>query len=212
MSNLPEDKPADFKLKRKHTSGEKKFKPPKKISERYLHNSGLAYLQRFPTSTHHFRSVMTRKINKSCHYHKDQDPQECAKLLDQLIIKFQELALLDDKTYLKGMVSSYRRRGLSAKQIELKLQQKGFDRTTIGNELSKHDQQEYECGDQNGDLYAAITFARKKRLGPFDVENKKPIDKALASMARAGFGYDIAMKTLEMSDEELQEHMRSVII
>lgn len=201
------NKPLQKKPERR-PSGKKEFKPPKKISEKYLYNSGLAYLQRFPASTHHFRSVMMRKIQKSCRFHKEQNIEDCQKWLEVLIKKFQELALLDDAAYLKGMVTSYRRRGLSSMQIAIKLSQKGYGREDVMDELQKHDQEEYHemsNSNESGDIYAAIVFARKKRLGPFDRDNKKTPEKSLAAMARAGYSYEIAQKTLALTIEEIEE-------
>lgn len=183
---------------------ERKIKVPKKISARYLYNSGLAYLQRFPASTHHFRGVMMRKIQKSCHHHTDQNMEECQKFLEETISRFKELGLLDDAAYLKGMVTSLRRRGLSSTQIRLKLQQKGYDTAAVKDELQKHDREEYQ-GEDNGDYQSALIFARKKRLGPFDTENRKTPEKALAAMARAGYSFDIARKILTISLEEIDD-------
>jgi len=194
----------------KRPSGRKEFKPPKKISEKYLYNSGLAYLQRFPASSHHFKSVMMRKIQKSCRFHEDQDIEQCRTWLDALTDKFKELALLDDEAYLKGMVTSYRRRGLSSTQISLKLSPKGYNREEVTEELHKYDTDEYGdlLEEQNGDFYAALIFARKKRLGPFDRDNRKTPEKALAAMARGGYSYDTAQKILGLSLEEAQEQIR----
>lgn len=192
---------------KKGKQGRKEFKPPKKISERYLYNSGLAYLQRFPASSMHFRSVMMRKINKSCRHHTDQDMGQCAEMLETLITKFQELALLDDTAYLRGMIVSLRKRGLSSAQIYNKLQQKGYKQGDIEIELKKHDQDEYNT-EHGGDIHAALIFARKKKLGPFDILKKRDPEKSLATMARAGYSYDVAKKTLTMTKKDLPEDLR----
>jgi regulatory protein len=202
---LPVEK-KDGENKKSARKPEQKFKPPKKITEKYLYNSGLAYLQRFPTSTAHFKTVMGRKIDKSCYYHKEQDQQECLKLLDKTAQQFQQLGLLDDAAYLKGMVTSYRRRGLPARQIELKLRQKGYDTNAIHHTLKEHDLDEYQC--ENGDYSAALIFARKKRLGPFDITKSKAFDKSIAAMARAGYGFQIAEKILNMDYDEAEEEIR----
>lgn len=199
-----DDKPVAPKNKPKPRRTEPK--PPKKISERYLYNSGLAYLQRFPASSMHFRFIMMRKINKSCRHHTDQNIEDCKKLLEELIVKFKDLELLNDTAYLKAMIISLRRRGLSATQIGIKLQQKGYDRDQIQTALKDHDADEYQ-NEENGDMYAALIFARKKRLGPYDIEQKRPPEKALAVMARAGYSYDIAKKTLEITPDELEEKL-----
>ncbi len=69
-----------------NTPYKKREKPaPKKITESYLHNSGLYYLQRFSASSEHFRSVMMRKVKKSCMHHTDQDYDACAVMVDKLV-------------------------------------------------------------------------------------------------------------------------------
>jgi regulatory protein len=206
MISEREDNAGRPNYKGKKQSKKREFKPPKKISERYLYNSGLAYLQRFPASSHHFKVIMTRKIDKSCRHHVKQDREQCLKWLNALVDQFKELGLLDDEAYLKGMITSLRRRGLSSMQIKIKLQQKGYHEEEVLEELKDHDTEEYRS-EEKGDIYAAITYARKKRLGPFDIDNKKTPEKSLAAMARAGYSYDIAKKTLEISEEELEERL-----
>ena len=204
MITSTEDK--EDKPKNKGKNGEKKFKPPKKITEKYLYNAGLAYLQRFPASSNHFKTVMMRRINKSCRYHTEQNMEDCVALLDKTVEKFQELALLDDTAYLKGMVTSLRRRGLPAFQIEMKLKQKGLDSNAIQNALRDFDTDEFDTADK-GDIYAALIFIRKKRLGPYDTTSRHTPEKSLATMARAGYSYDIAKKVLEMDDNEREEKL-----
>lgn len=181
----------------------KKPRAPRKISARYLHNAGLAYLQRFSSSSANFRKIMMRKIERSCRHHTDQDKEECEKLLDDLILKFQDLELLNDELYLRGMVTTYRRRGLSSHQIQQKLMQKGLPSDDILKTITQFEQEEYDSHGQ-GDLYAAIIFMRKKKFGPFDILQKKDPEKALGSMARAGYSFDIAQKSLKMTMEEIQ--------
>ncbi len=215
MNFLFDDKsqsPNYMEKKRKKTSYKKEdnsnpqIKRPKKISERYLYNSGLAYLQRFPSSSANFRTVMIRKINRSCKHHEDQSLEECVELLDKTVEKFIELGLLNDAEYLRGMVISLRRRGQSARQIEMKLKQKGMDSNIIIEELRSHDESEYR-DEYNGDLHAALTFARKKRIGPYDVTERYEFEKALAIMARAGYSFDVAKKTISIKPEELDDYL-----
>jgi regulatory protein len=187
-----------------------KPKVPRKISERYLHNSGLAYLQRFATSSAHFKTVMMRKIDKSCRHHTDQDRDICEEWLDKLILKFQDLELLNDEAFIRGTVTSSRRRGLSSMKIKQKLMMKGVKTDTIETAIKTHDELEYES-DEEGDTLAAVTFIRKKKFGAFDIEKKKDFDKCLASMARYGFQYTTANKILKMSLEDLEENFSAYL-
>lgn len=180
-----------------------KPKIPRKISERYLHNAGLAYLQRFATSSAHFKTVMMRKIDKSCRHHTDQDHDLCEEMLDKLIVKFQALELLNDAAYIRGTVTSSRRKGLSSMKIKQKLMLKGVQTNDIESAIQTHDDLEYES-DEEGDVLAAVTFIRRKKFGAFDIEQKKEFEKCLATMARAGFQYNVASKVLKMSMEDLE--------
>lgn len=197
-------KKADFKGKDRDKKRE--IKPPKKITEKYLYNSGLAYLQRFTASSMHFKTVMKRKIDRSCRHHVDQDREECLELLDKTADKFQELGLLDDQAYLKGMITSFRRRGLSSRQIDAKLRQKGYDGDRIKSAVRLHDLDEYDT-EYKGDFFAALTFARKKKIGPYDTNGKYEFDKALGVMGRAGYSFETAQRIIKMPQDELKEHL-----
>lgn len=189
-----QEKDARTRIKKSRTAP----KPPKKITEKYLYNSGLAYLQRFPASTHHFRVVMGRKIHKSCRHHTEQDKDTCLSMLEKVTQQFIELGLLDDQAYLKGMVYSSRRKGLATQMIIQKLTIKGFDQNRIKQEIDQYDQDYVH--DDNGEYMAALTLARRKRLGPYLPEtmiDKKTPDKQMAALARAGFSYDIVKKIME---------------
>ena len=177
-------------------------KPPKKITEKYLYNAGLAYLQRFPASTPHFRRVMGRKIDRSCNYHKDQSKEDCLALLDSTVGTFERMGLLNDDLYLSGMITSLRRRGLSRQAIIAKLAAKGLPQDRVTETLRNHDE---DMGGQNPDLSAAVLLTRRKRLGAYRRDEGADRNKELASLARAGFGFDIAQKALSLSLDEAEE-------
>lgn len=177
-------------------------KPPKKITEKYLYNSGLAYLQRFPASTPHFRRIMGRKIDRSCNYHKEQSKEECLALLDSTVATFERMGLLNDEAYLSGMINSLRRRGLSKQAILSKLQMKGMAQDRILEVLRTYDE---DSGVDNADLIAALRLSRRKRLGAYRKDKEADRNKELASLARAGFGFDIAQKALALSQDEAED-------
>jgi regulatory protein len=177
-------------------------KPPKKITEKYLYNSGLAYLQRFPASTPHFRRVMGRKIDRSCNCHKEQSKEGCLALLESAIAQFERMGLLNDEAYLSGMINSLRRRGLSKQAILSKLGMKGLPQDRVSEALRGYDE---DSGVENADLVAALLLTRRKRLGAYRRDAEADRNKELASLARAGFGFDIAQKVLNLGVEEAEE-------
>lgn len=181
----------------------KKPRPPRRITETYLHNAGLYYLQRYASSAAHFRTVMTRKIDRSCKHHKEQDRADCIALLDKLIERFIEVGLLNDDAYTSGMVNSMRRRGLSSRMIHAKLRTKGLHAAAIEQALQNHDD---DC-DSDAELSAALKHARRKKIGPFarQDQDEEAKQKALAAMARAGFSYDLSRRVLDMESSEIDD-------
>ncbi len=182
----------------------RKKKTPRKITERYLRNSGAFYLQRFTASSGHFKSVMSRKIKKSCHFHTDQDYEECLGFLDNVTADFLEQGLLDDDGYVRGMVTSLRRSGKSRKAIMAKLIQKRVPTSDIETALEIFDTENNEDPNE-AEFFAALKFARKKRLGPYDERQKYEDDKALNVFARNGFNYNTARRIMNIDSDELYE-------
>lgn len=207
MNDFDQHKTANGGFKKKKER--KEPRPPKKITESYLHNSGLYYLQRFSSSSANFKTVMMRKVWKSCAHHEDQDKDECEALVDKTVVKFEELELLDDAAYTRGMVTSLRRRGLSKRAIANKLRVKGIEQSETLAALDKYEHENLR-NPEEAEFIAALTMARKKHLGPFirtdrikpdmdDEERKKEFNKAMAKLARGGFQYNIVRRVFDMN-------------
>lgn len=187
-----------IKIKTTKNYSSKKL-PPKRISQTYLHNSGLYYLQRYSSSVENFRRVFKRKIIKSCSFHTDQNPEECLELLEGIIENFVRSNLLNDETYAYGKISSLRRIGQSKQSVVQKMQMKGINSELIDQTLQKIDGQ-----NENSEFDAALIFAKRKKIGPFASANKEVHHtKQLAMMARAGFSYDISTKILKLNPDEI---------
>lgn len=188
----------------------KREKRPKKISARYLRNAGLAYLQRYPSSVSNFRFVMTRKIKRSCAYHTDQSFEDSQALLETLIAELIELGLLNDSLYALGMVRSLIRRGDSPKQVFMKLQRKGLDKPDIAHALKETEEELSLAGPVDLKLNAALTLARRKRIGPFRGERQtaKTPEQELGILARAGYDYQTARRVLEFDEDAAREVLR----
>ncbi len=199
-------KPENNARAKKNTREKRERRPPKKITSTYLHNSGLYYLERFAASKKHFKTVMMRKVKRSCMHHKDQDYNECAILVDALVNKFEKSGLLNDDLYTSGSVSSLRRKGLSRMAIISKMLQKGIAKDQTLLALEKLDYETHESCD-DAERAAALNFARKKRIGPYFRGNEQNIKKSLGVLARGGFSYSVAMSILEMNAEDVDMTM-----
>jgi regulatory protein len=178
--------------------------PVKKITATYLENSGKFYLERFPASTAQFRRVMTRKIDRSCRTHADQDREECLNLLETLISRFQTIGFLDDPAYASGLRYSLTQRGYSSSRITQTLRQKGISPDWLQEASAR------EPLNPDHDWLAALRWIKKKRLGAYSTRDEGP-NRSLASLARAGFEFDMARKALSLTVEETEEHLLSNI-
>ncbi len=168
-----------------------KKKLAKKISERYLRNSGEYYLNKYPASSAHFLIVMTRKIDRSCYDHPDQDREKwIIHVRDTVIPYFEKLGFLNDELLAKGLFNSFQNKGFSKAKIKSRMIQK-----SIPSELVSA---LFDNGFNDKD--AVLQFAKKKKIGKYrqtpyaDFQDKQ---KDLGKLARAGFSYDIAMSVFE---------------
>ncbi|MFP4097906.1 MAG: regulatory protein RecX [Alphaproteobacteria bacterium] len=190
-------KPATYKKGEKNPQR----KPPKKITERYLHNAGLYYLERFSASKAHFIKVMVRKVKRSCEFHKDQDLDSCKKMVLSLADKFENCGLLNDTQYADALAASLRRKGLSSCAIRAKMRCKGVSNTLAVSTLEKIDTCQHDT-QENAEFSAALVLAKRRKIGPFFAGENQNLQKSLGILARAGFTYHIAQRVLHMHDDE----------
>jgi len=168
-----------------------KKKIAKKISERYLRNAGQYYLNRFPASSKHFEIIMTRKIDKSCRDHPDQDRQPWIDHVREVVVPyFEKLGFLNDEMLAKGFFNSFKNKGFSKAKIKSRMIQKSIPSELVDSL--------FLTGFNDKD--AVIKFAQKKKIGvyrltPYADFNDK--QKDLGKLARAGFSYDVAMSVFK---------------
>ena len=188
---------------------EKEIRPPKKITKRYLTNAGLGYLKKFTASSGHFQKVMTRKIDRSCKWHVDQDKEECLKLLNEVTSYFQELGYLNDEAYSKALINSLARKGLSTRMMEQKLREKSISQELIRTRIETY---KSEVDAQNSGLSVdqlnALQFIKRKKIGAYRSEKKEENkNRELSALARAGFSYNVANFALEIEQTEAENYL-----
>lgn len=167
---------------------------PRKITKSYLENASLHYLERYASSSNNFRQVLLRKVKRSCDFHGGTI-EDFLPMVDELVERYQRAGLLNDEVFARGKVASLRRKGLGRQAILARLHPKGLSQVQIETALDAVDDD-----NENAELEAAQAYIKRKRLGKYrtrciDDENKQH-QRELASLARAGFGYEIASKVL----------------
>ena len=183
----------------------KRRRGPKKATAKYLENSAAHYLGRFATSRAHLRQLMMQKVKRSADHH-GTDPAEGEKFVDDIIAKFERYGFLDDKAYAEMRARSLHAKGTPVRGIRYKLMQKGLEEEYIDAALDHLADEERAA---NLDLAAALTLARRRRIGPYRTDDKEARgerrEKDMAILARAGFSYDVVCQVLDAdSVEELE--------
>lgn len=165
---------------------------PARITQSYLENVSLHYLERYSSSSTNLRRVLMRRIHRST-AHWGDDLENAVAHMEQVLSKLTRLGYLDDSRYALAKAGALRARGGSTMKVKAGLAAKGVDKELIEQALS----QLAEQGD-GGDLEAAFIYARKRRLGPFRVTAKQDSrDRDLAALGRAGFSWAIAKQVIE---------------
>ncbi len=201
------------------TKKKKEIRPPRKISKSYLQNAGLYYLERYPASVAHFKTVMQRKIDRSIRYHGTPSREECAEWLDGVADKYVEYGYLNDQRYAEGLIHSLQQKGRAEMKIRARLKQAGIDEHVIVSLMARKKEEEAERlndlpipsnwpqqSSNISEYLAALKYAKKRRVGPYAALARTPKDpeKALAMLARNGFSYDIAQVILQTDADEAE--------
>lgn len=169
---------------------------PKKITATSLENIAAHYLERFASSAENLRRVLMRRVRRAADHHGG-DPGEGKALVEALVERFRRSGVLDDRRYAAAKAASLQRRGGSRRIISGHLAQQGVDGTLVAETLR-------DLADEAGgnDLAAACAFIRRRRLGAYrrgDGRTASP-EKELATLARAGFSFEIARQVLACAD------------
>ena len=172
-------------------------KAPRKITAQRLENMALYYLGRYASSSANLRRVLMRKVERAAAAH-DADPAEGAKLIEDLIARYQRSGLIDDRAYAAQKAVSLQRRGASRFGIKGKLRQKGIEGALIDAALQGLEEQ----GGSASELASVCALVRRRRLGPYREKGKRKAmrDKDLAALSRAGFGFEVARIVLDAPD------------
>lgn len=169
-----------------------------------LENAAVYYLSRFSSSSGNLKRVLMRKVIRAARDGEEGQAEAGARMVNALIDRYLEKGLLNDRAYAAQAASSLARRGASRFAIAGKLAQKGVDNDLVAETIAALD-------DEGGasEFAAACALVRRRRLGPYRLPGKRAEfrEKDLASLARAGFGLDLARRVLRAEDVEALERL-----
>ncbi|MBX3224802.1 MAG: RecX family transcriptional regulator [Labilithrix sp.] len=176
-----------------------------------LHEAALSYLARGSATAATLTRVLERKVTtwarRAERAGRDAelvagDLVACRESIAAIVARFREVGLIDDAAYAASRARSLSRAGRSRRAISAHLAAKGVAAETVREALPN---------DATVELAAALAFARKRRIGPFARDaaddDRAARQKALAAMARAGFGWSTCERALGMDREEADERL-----
>ncbi len=168
---------------------------PSSITPDRLFNRAVHYLERYAASVEGVRAVLLRGLQRAAQ-RGEVIPDEAPAWVEATLQRLSGLGYLNDRIFAEVKVRSLRSRGASSFKIRQALAHKGVDADLVAEALDGEDMAD--------DWQAAVTFARKRRLGVFAdeavrVERKQ---KHLAALARAGFSMSLARRIIEAESVE----------
>jgi regulatory protein len=169
-----------------------------------LHEAALAHLARFATTEAGLRRVLERRIDRWTRAAADgRDPDEIAaaaaasrNAAREVVARLVASGVVSDAAFAEARARSLRRAGRSARAVAAHLAARGVAAETARAVLPD---------DAEGELAAALAFARRRRIGPFrvgeapDAEGRR---RELGMLARAGFSQDTARRALATDPDE----------
>ncbi len=162
-----------------------------------LHETALAYLERYATSREGMRRFLARKVRRAL---GDDAPARDVldSMLARVISRLAEARLLDDDAYAAMRARSLHRRGQAGRSIEAKLRAKGLGEEAIRGAVARLAE---EAPDP--EWAAACRYAARRRIGPFRAANRaEHRARDLASLGRAGFAFAVARRIVDAEDAE----------
>ncbi|KTF69753.1 RecX family transcriptional regulator [Sphingomonas sp. WG] len=158
-------------------------KPP--LDAGSLERLALRYVERFATSRGKLAAYLDRKIReRGWSGDAGPDPADIAE-------RMAARGYVDDRLFAEARVRSMARRGLGARRVSMALRQDG---------IASDDAEDLAEAIEADAVASAITFARRRRLGPYAAEpaDRELKHKQLSAFLRAGHSPQIALRILNM--------------
>ncbi|HVF94574.1 MAG TPA: RecX family transcriptional regulator [Sphingomonas sp.] len=152
-----------------------------------LERMALRYVERFATTRGKLADYLRRKIRERGWDGEPADPEALA-------MRMAELGYVDDRAYAEARAAALGRRGLGARRVAGALRA-----ARVGDE----DAEAVAPGIEARAIEAALTFARRRRLGPFGMPpaDRAAREKQLGAMLRAGHAMTLSRRIVAAREE-----------
>lgn len=156
-----------------------------------LERLALRYVERFATTRGKLADYLNRKVRERGWEGPAVDARDVAE-------RMATLGYVDDRAFAEMRAAALTRRGLGGARVTSALRQ-----ARVGEE----DADAVRPGVADQAVAAALTFARRKRIGPFAAEpaDRPRREKQLAAMIRAGHSFALARRIVEAEPGQFDE-------
>ncbi|MEI7874541.1 MAG: RecX family transcriptional regulator [Alphaproteobacteria bacterium] len=172
------------------------------ITAKYLQNAATFYLERYPSTAEGLRRVLNRRVARA-RMLEAPVMENVKQAIDTIVTKFVDAGVIDDKAFAQTKARSLHRRGTSNRVTRQKLKMAGVDGGTLDAAIEGLDV-ELDVTPAQREQRAAAALARRRRLGPYRLAEHRKDHRLrdLATMARAGFAYDVARRIVDAASPD----------
>ncbi|MCW3473375.1 RecX family transcriptional regulator [Limobrevibacterium gyesilva] len=173
-------------------------------TEAALHEAALAHLARYATTQAGLVRVLDRRVDRWARAAASPDPDAvlaAKRAVRAVVARLAAAGVVNDAAFAESRARSLTRSGRSRRAVAAHLAARGVAAETVARAVP---------GDAETELAAALSFARRRRIGPFrrmcddeaamaDIHRRE-----LGVLARAGFPQDVASRALRMAEDEAE--------
>ena len=159
-------------------------KAPRPLDSAVLEALALAYVGRYATTRSRLADYLRRKLRERGWEDAGEPP------VAAIVARLAELKYVDDAAFADARGAALARRGYGERRVAQALTFAGVD---------EEDSRPARAAVQDNALDAALTFARRKRIGPFAIceTDREQRRKALAAMLRAGHSFALSRRVVD---------------
>ena len=166
-----------------------------------LHEAALRHLARFAATEAGLIRVLDRRVQRwaraaAAEGAADEDAvRQCRAIVREVAGGLVRAGVIDDAAFAAARAARLARAGRSRRAVAAHLAAKGVTPEVAEAALPEPERE----------LLSALTYARKRRLGPFR-EQADPAARLqdLGRLARAGYARDVAERALDMASAEAE--------
>lgn len=172
-----------------------------------LHDAALDYLARYAATEAGLRRVLERRVERWARSAQAEageaddvagQASEAKRVVREVVARLVAAGAVNDAVFAENRVRTLIRAGRSRRAVAAHLAAKGVDGDVARSVLPE---------DTTSELAAALTLARRRRIGPFRtgaLPDQAGRQRELAILARAGFPQSIAREALAMATDEAE--------